>query len=128
MDFKYLIEKGTYSKDNLKPKQKAFISGLEQAKETVESYKYNIDCYFDCDIPVIKQMLKEVAEKVIEDLADYLDAEIAQHIVVMEDENIVRKERRCKDCKHSRKIADKCYQCTATEYDTEAHSCFVPKE
>ena len=88
MDFKYLIEKGTYSKDNLKPKQKAFISGLEQAKETVESYKYNIDCYFDCDIPVIKQMLEEVAEKVIEDFADYLDAEIAQHIVVMEDENV----------------------------------------
>lgn len=52
----------------------------------------------------------------------------SQADMLAEDWCIFYPDRRCRNCKHSRKIADKCYECSAEEYDIDTYSCFEPKE
>lgn len=51
----------------------------------------------------------------------------SQSDMLSEDWYIVS-EGTCKNCKHSRCIEEKVYECTAKEYDIETYSCFVSKE
>ena len=89
MDFTRLIENGTYSKENLKPKQQAFISGMEYAIEIVDTYKSNYDIYLHNDIPMFAELTEQIANKLLDGLKDYIQSDINESIVSFEDNNEV---------------------------------------
>lgn len=85
MNFSKLIEDGIYTEENLNAEEKAFVKGLRQAFEVIDSVSYD----YDDDGSVLGKLKSEIVEEFIEELKASLECEIDEFIVCIQDEREV---------------------------------------
>lgn len=90
MDFKYLVESGTYSKDMLTQHQQAYLEGIEYVKDgVIDEFFSNLDIFTSMGEfpPTIGKIFQEINEQTLENLKQYIYIKICEYIVACGDEN-----------------------------------------
>lgn len=92
MNYVKLVEDGTYKKEDLNEVNRAFINGMEALREALDSFFEESD--FDCEFsPTLAKIQKEIADKVIEEIKEYIKIAICESIVVWGDEEYLESEQ-----------------------------------
>lgn len=92
MNFNYLIENGTYSRDMLTEEQRNFIQGMEYALEQVECCVSN---YYEeyAKESILDKMKREIVEEALDEIKDYVKHSVSETIVVLADHNEEKAEK-----------------------------------
>lgn len=93
MDFKYLVQSGEYSRDDLTETQNAYIDGTDAAVDDA----YNLLEMIKSDIGenprVLDQIKLEIIEDFVNELAEWIDGSTCQYIVEQSDNNMEQNEQ-----------------------------------
>jgi hypothetical protein len=93
MDYKYLVESGQYSRDDLNDAQNAFIDGLDQSLTSAKELLGMIQDDFGEQPSMLVKIKLEEMESFVNEFEDYIDSVICEHIVVFADNNIAEEEK-----------------------------------
>lgn len=87
MDCVKLVKDGTYKKEDLNDKNKAFIDGMEFLKQEVLSKDFFGESDFDDSFsPTLAKVQKEIADRVVTTIADLAEITLCEAIVSLADE------------------------------------------
>ena len=93
MDFKYLVQSGEYSRDDLTEAQNAYIDGTDAAVDDA----YNLLEMIKGDIgenpKVLDQIKLEIIEDFVNEFAEWIDGSTCQYIVEQSDNNMEQNEQ-----------------------------------
>ena len=84
MNFRRLIENGSYSKDLLTPEQKQFVNGMEQSIEEMECCIANLYEKKENE-SILEKIRRELAEEVLKNITDWMEDKICEMIVCLAD-------------------------------------------
>lgn len=86
MNYVKLVEDGVYKKENLTDKDRNFINGMEYVLKEVITEDFFSEKDFNIEFsPTFAKIQMEIANKVIEELREYLYVTICENIVEMID-------------------------------------------
>ncbi len=86
MNFRRLIENGSYNKDMLTPEQKQFVNGMEQSIEEMECCIANLYEKEENE-STLEKIRRELAEEVLKNIKDWMGEKICEMIVRLAYEN-----------------------------------------
>lgn len=93
MDFKYLVDSGEYSRNDLNDSQNAFIDGLEQSLNTARELLNLIQDDYSEDQTMLTKIKLEEMEEFVKEFEGYMDHVVCEHIVVFSDNNYTETEK-----------------------------------
>ncbi len=93
MDFKYLVDSGEYSRNDLNDSQNAFIDGLEQSLNTARELLNLIQDDYSEDQTMLTKIKLEEMEEFVKEFEGYMDHVVCEHIVVFSDNNYTEAEK-----------------------------------
>ena len=81
MDFVKLVEEGTYTKDMLSEKDKAFIEGMEYIKDNILTKDFIVEGDIDSISPIFAKIQKVIIDDIIMLCRERVNIEICDAIV-----------------------------------------------
>ena len=85
MDYRRMIENGTYNEEMLNKEQKQFVNGMRKALEDVECCVDNIEDDMDT---VLGNLVNEIREETLREIKTWVEGSIAEAIVCLADGNV----------------------------------------
>lgn len=85
MDFRRMIENGTYNEEMLNKEQKQFVNGMRKALEDAECCVENIEDDLDT---VLGNLVNEIRQETLRKIKTWVEGSIAEAIVCLADGNV----------------------------------------